>query len=365
MGARNIITSRNVNDAFYMIAENMLLNGTYSYSKNTKYLEVYPLGVTIKNPKERCLLLPKRYNSIFASIAETIWLLAGKNDICFLEYYLERAKDFSDDGYTWRGAYGPRIFNWNGINQFSNCISALRENINTTRACISIFNPQVDHDITKRDIPCNNWIQFLHRDNRLNMNVSLRANDLIWGFSGINIFAWTTLLELASNWLNISIGEYNHFVCNMVIFERHFYRIKNILDNKLVNDIYSEFDSIKKIKIDICENNFDTELKMFFDIEYKVRNNEISLYEYKALKNSISSSYLRYCLDMLTSFIYYKEQKYEEFIHLWKSIDNSDLKLCASEYILRKNNAVILKNIDSLVDDKTLSFFINNNFIHI
>jgi thymidylate synthase len=59
-------------------------------------------------------VLPGRNNNVFAQLAETAWVLAGRNDLAFLGHYLPRVADFSDDGRTWRGAYGPRIRRWGG-----------------------------------------------------------------------------------------------------------------------------------------------------------------------------------------------------------------------------------------------------------
>src|SRR6185437_6210665 len=64
---------------------------------------------TIERPLERYLFLPKRHNDVFAQFAETMWVLAGRDDVAWLARYLPRASDYSDDGYTWHGAYGPRL----------------------------------------------------------------------------------------------------------------------------------------------------------------------------------------------------------------------------------------------------------------
>src|ERR1041385_7066879 len=66
--------------------------------------EVLGRLTTLERPLERYLFLPKRHNDVFAQFAETMWVLAGREDIAWLSRYLPRASDFSDDGYTWHGA---------------------------------------------------------------------------------------------------------------------------------------------------------------------------------------------------------------------------------------------------------------------
>ena len=75
----------------------------------TRELRSYTIG--IKRPTERVLVLPERRNNPFAALAETMWVLGGRDDLAYLTRYLPRAGDFSDDGETWRGAYGPRLRN--------------------------------------------------------------------------------------------------------------------------------------------------------------------------------------------------------------------------------------------------------------
>src|SRR5260370_32779014 len=141
----------------------------------------------VERPQERCLVTPSRHNNIFATIAETMWILAGRNDLAFLSRYLPRAQDFSDDGQTWRAAYGPRLRNWHGVDQLRENLTLMRHELSTRRAVMSIFDPAVDF-IDSKDIPCNNWIHWLVRDDRLHINVPVRSNDLICGFSCLNSF---------------------------------------------------------------------------------------------------------------------------------------------------------------------------------
>lgn len=121
--------------------------------------ELCGVNIEITNPLERCFILPHRNDNIFAKIAETIWVLAGRNDIGWLSFYLPRAKDFSDDGKTWRAGYGPRLRNFTGVidlsssDQLMNIAKLLKDDPTTRRAVISLWDPGVDCCDSK-DIPC-------------------------------------------------------------------------------------------------------------------------------------------------------------------------------------------------------------------
>ncbi len=176
----------------------------------------------LERPLERFLFLPGRLNDCFAQIAESIWIVAGRNDIAWLSHYLPRAPDFSDDGKTWRAGYGPRLRNWRGLSdQLDEVRKLLLSDPSTRRAVMSIFDPELDY-AASLDIPCNNWIGWLIRDGRLNMSIAIRSNDAMWGFSGANAFEWSVLHELLAGWTNTQVGTVTFFAASFHLYERHF-----------------------------------------------------------------------------------------------------------------------------------------------
>ena len=150
--------TRNITDSLLEILKEIDENGEVIIARGQEQREVLSKLTKIERPYERFLVLPGRNNNVFAQIAETAWVLAGRDDLSFLSHYLPRASDFSDDGKTWRAAYGPRIRRWGGqIDQVKEVVERLREDPFTKRAVASIFDPSSDF-IETRDVPCNNVI---------------------------------------------------------------------------------------------------------------------------------------------------------------------------------------------------------------
>lgn len=174
--------------------------------------------VTVEKPVERFITLPKRRNDVFHAIAETIWMISGRDDVAFLERYLPRAPDFSDDGIVWRGAYGPRLRNWAGVDQVDEIRTLLIDQPESRRAVAVLFDPSRDFQDTK-DVPCNNWLHFVRRAGRLDLNVSIRSNDILWGFSGINTFEWSVLQEMMAFWLGLPVGQVNFFISSLHLYD--------------------------------------------------------------------------------------------------------------------------------------------------
>src|SRR4029078_12597498 len=117
--------------------------------------------------------------------------LNGRNDLDFIRYFLPRAVDFSDDGVTWRAGYGPRLRDYGpGIDQIEFVVNELRANPNSRRAVLSLLDPGEDSTfpIKTNDFPCTQSLSFMERDGKLDLTVFIRSNDLIWGWSHINLF---------------------------------------------------------------------------------------------------------------------------------------------------------------------------------
>lgn len=208
-------------------------HGTRRASRNGAVLETLGREIAIEHPEERFLLLAERNDNPIAKIAESMWVLGGRDDLMYLSHYLPRAHEYSDDGHIWRAAYGPRLRRWyrygtTSVDQVEQCLRLLKADPDTRRAVMTIFDPAVDYCDSK-DIPCNNWLQWLVRDDKLHMYVTIRSNDVMWGFSGINAFEWSVLQSYMANWLGVAVGEYHQYVGSLHLYEKHFERAQRIL----------------------------------------------------------------------------------------------------------------------------------------
>jgi len=260
--------------AFVDGLRDVLAEGKSLSVRGPKIMELRNRLTVLERPQERCLVTPSRHNNIFATIAETMWVLAGRNDLAFLSRYLPRARDFSDDGQTWRAAYGPRLRNWHGVDQLRENLTLMRHELSTRRAVMSIFDPAVDF-IDSKDIPCNNWIHWLVRDDRLHMNVAVRSNDIMWGFSGINVFEWSVLHELMATWLNVDVGEITFFASSFHLYEHHEHRARAIVEQFPGITCYDY--GIDSPRFQTKWDDFDELLRQWFILESGVQTSPESL----------------------------------------------------------------------------------------
>ncbi|YP_009966933.1 thymidylate synthase [Salmonella phage Se-J] len=187
----------------------------------TRFLD--GVTITVSNIRDRWLSVEGRNSSAIAAIGETFWVLAGRNDLKFLSRVLPRAANFSDDGLTWRAAYGPRLY---AHGQLQSVINRLRKNINTRQAYLTIYDPSLDSDVglakhngsneaKTKDMVCNLALLFAVVEGRLNLTVINRSQDVLWGMSSINFIEFSILQEVIAQVLDVDVGQYKLFSNNL------------------------------------------------------------------------------------------------------------------------------------------------------
>lgn len=236
-----------VSEALPFISSRLLDTGGDVGSRNGRVKEFLNSQIVITDPRRREVLTVNRKANVYAQIAETMWVLSGRNDVEWLSAYLPRAVNYSDDGETWRGGYGPRLRSWPNafggvsipisgpmtigapsyIDQLGHVVETLREDRLSRRAVISIYDPKQDIPAGK-DVPCNDFIQFLSRYGSLHMTVTVRSNDLMWGWSGINAFEWSVLQEIVANLLGIDVGTITFNIGSLHLYDQHWSRAENL-----------------------------------------------------------------------------------------------------------------------------------------
>lgn len=225
----------NVDGALPRLARRLRIDGAEVGSRlGERTQEILHAQIILRHPWQREVLVPDRGANVAAQIAETMWVLAGRNDVAWLSHYLPRAADFSDDGQVWRGGYGPRLRDYSGqiddvdgIDQIRHIVDLLSEDRSSRRAVVSIYDPAVD-SAPGKDIPCNDFLSFISRDGRLDLSVFVRSNDLIWGWSGINAFEWSVLQEIVAGILGLQVGSLVFSTTSLHVYDRHWEKARRI-----------------------------------------------------------------------------------------------------------------------------------------
>jgi thymidylate synthase len=263
------LTCRNVNEAFRVLVESIHEGWIPTEVEASRYGEVIrvpePVIVTYTHPLERVLFNAARDANCFFSLYESLYFLAGRNDVAPLAYYNSRMPEFSDDGEMFNDSYGFRwrratTWKWEYsegpeaeqslLDQLDILVDHLKTKPESRRAVLQMWN--LDDDLLKIDdskaVCCNLSAVFRVEWGRcprcadiaasgvvmapfapcshckgtpsdapeiLNMTVFNRSNDLVYGMLGANAVHFSFLLEYMAARLGLKVGKYHQVTSDL------------------------------------------------------------------------------------------------------------------------------------------------------
>ena len=179
-----------------------------------------PVITAYPNPDHRVMLSPVRDANPFFHLFEALWMLAGRNDVAKIAVYAKQMEAFADDGLQW-GAYGFRWREFFAFDQLAEIVELLDREPLTRRAVMTMWAPNGDlvasegaGGITAKDVPCNTQVYFDLTRGRLNMTVTNRSNDIVWGAYGANLVHMSMLMEFVAGAVGAPLGTYYQFSNN-------------------------------------------------------------------------------------------------------------------------------------------------------
>ena len=204
---------RNANEAYEYIHDKILQKGVKF--GDTKAL--FNVGFYMTDPKDRKIVNKERkWNEDYAE-AEWEWYLSGDKSIHKLGDIYGKVpeiwKRMADELGHVNSNYG---WQWKRNDQIDMVEQMLRQNPETRQACISIYDGK-EISSYAFDTPCTYAIQFTIVNGRLDMCVTMRSNDLWYGFCN-DQYQFSKLQEMMSNELKIEMGTYYHFAHNMHLY---------------------------------------------------------------------------------------------------------------------------------------------------
>lgn len=175
-----------------------------------------PTLLCYENPWERVVFWPERDANPFFHLMESLWMLAGREDVALPAKYVKTIENYSDDGIVFNGAYGYRWRHKFGADQLETIIERLRANPNCRRQVLSMWCPNDLFNQNTKDVPCNTHAYFaINAKGQLDMTVCNRSNDLVWGALGANAVHFSFLQEYMAAHVGVPMGRYFQFTNNL------------------------------------------------------------------------------------------------------------------------------------------------------
>jgi len=180
---------------------------------------LFNVGFEIAKPHANNILdsrVERKWSKEYAE-AEWQWYLSGNPNIKKLGDLYGKIpaiwKRMADHNGNVNSNYG---WQWCRENQLAKVINMLRDNPETRQATISIYDGK-EIDLYSNDTPCTYAVQFTILNNKLNMSVVMRSNDLWYGFCN-DQYQFSSLQMLVAYELGIEIGTYYHFAHNLHLY---------------------------------------------------------------------------------------------------------------------------------------------------
>lgn len=162
---------------------------------------------------------------------EVAWYLKKDRDINYINKFSNFWKFITNpNSNTINSNYGSLLFG----SQLKWCLDSLKSDDNTRQAIAFLNQPKFQFEGNK-DFVCTMYLNFFIRDNKLNMKVQMRSNDIFYGLTfDAPFFAVVhqhMLLWLKEYKPTLELGTYTHFADNIHYYERHFELSEQILAN--------------------------------------------------------------------------------------------------------------------------------------
>ena len=208
-------TFKKANDAYEYYHDKIIREGVNF--GDTKAL--FNIGFYIEKPMDNFILNGERgWNPVYAE-AEWQWYMSGDRNINELGRIYGKVpeiwKRMADADGNVNSNYG---WQWKRNDQIDYVVDLLKHQPDTRQAAISIYDCK-EHDTFTFDTPCTYAVQFTILDNKLNMSVVMRSNDLWYGFcndqyqfSKLQHYIWDRLDK------DIEIGTYFHYAHNLHLY---------------------------------------------------------------------------------------------------------------------------------------------------
>ena len=204
---------KNANAAFEDLLDYVIQDGIDF--DNTKAL--FNCGFYIQNPLDNHITHKQRDWKLEYAEAEWQWYLSGDRNIKKLgdlygkipTIWQRMADSFGNvmSNYGWQ---------WQRNHQIDYVVGKLREQPNTRQAAISIYDCK-EFERYRKDTPCTYAIQFTRFEDKLNMSVYMRSNDIWYGFCN-DQYQFSMLQKMIADRLSIDVGWYYHHAHNMHLY---------------------------------------------------------------------------------------------------------------------------------------------------
>jgi thymidylate synthase len=179
--------------------------------------------ICIANPMHRWVVSREPAMNPAFAIAEAVWILNGRKDARFLNFFNRSLPRFAGNCEEYHGAYGHRLRYSVGFDQLDRAYLALSSQAESRQVVLQIWDsrldmPAADGTPTSSDVPCNVISMLKIRNGTLEWTQVMRSNDIFRGFP-YNVVQFTILQEVFAGWMRLSPGPFHLFTDSLHLYD--------------------------------------------------------------------------------------------------------------------------------------------------
>jgi thymidylate synthase len=218
------------NKEFKDLINNIETNGDVTQPRDMKVKELTVQTLEF-NPTEPFANFNKRKFNWKYFAGELAWYMRKDRDVDYIGQFSGMWSTLTNpDSNEINSNYGYLLFN----DQLQWVLDSLKADKNTRQAIAFLNQPKFQFKGNK-DFVCTMYLNFFIRDNKLNMKVQMRSNDIFYGLTfDAPFFAFVQQhmrLWLLETYPDLELGTYYHCADNIHFYERHFDLADNILND--------------------------------------------------------------------------------------------------------------------------------------
>lgn len=179
------------------LLEKLLKSGKKVAPRKLASRELLGVRFYVDDLRANVLTVSERKLGYKFSVAEWLWIWYGRSDVATIARYNQAIAQFSDDGLTFNGAYGPPV-----RGQWEHLLATLVSDKDSRQGVISIFRPQLE---PSKDVPCTLTLQFLLRRNKIHVIANMRSSDAWLGLP-YDFYNFTQLANTLAGQLQVGTG---------------------------------------------------------------------------------------------------------------------------------------------------------------
>ena len=209
--------------------------------------EILHAAISIEDPRQRWVVSREPPLNIAFALAEVVWIMNGRRDLAFLDYWNRQYRHFAGNGPNLHGAYGHRIRRHFGVDQLEQAYQALQGKADTRQVVLQIWDalsdfPAPDGTPADPDIPCNVVAMPKIRDGKLEWLQVIRSNDMVLGLP-YNVVQFTIMQEVLAGWLEVKCGSYNQISDSLHVYDRDW---DGIMESTALPDVAPSSDCLRQ-----------------------------------------------------------------------------------------------------------------------